>query len=219
LTGACAVPALTPVSISITGFTNTATVAAGFQSIVTTSAGDTGTATTPGVDFNDNTTAVTVVVPDSLTFVNGNTAITLLPVPGILGTSPPVPLTVSTNAKGGYSLSGCVTANFSNGAGSTIGEASNTAAAPLSPTATAFGAQAAKTSTNGTLQAPWLSANGLDYLGYAATCGAGLGQTIFSNPGPTSSDVITLTNSVGISATQANGTYTGSIAYQVSPSY
>jgi hypothetical protein len=228
LTSCASIPAATPVAISISGFTNTSSATGNFSSVASTFTGasvlnDTGTVTTP-VNFANNTTGVTVIVPDSLTFTNGNTAITLLPVPGVIATSTAVPLTVSTNARSGYTLSGCVTAAntiTSSPSLATIPQASNTAVAPLpvSGLTSAFGAQATITGSGATLQALWAATTTNNYLGYAATCGTTGGQKISSNAGPTTGDVLTLNNAVGISATQTAGTYTGTITYQVSPSY
>lgn len=227
LTGCTADLGGTPVSISINGFTNTTSTPGNFSSVVNTYTGslvlnDTGTAAP--VDFNSNTTGVTVIVPDSLTFTNGNTAITLLPVPGVIAGSSPVPLTVSTNARNGYTLSGCVTSANTitdSVSGDTIPQATNSAVAPL-PTdglSSAFGAQATISGTGATLQTDWAATTGSDYLGYAATCGTTGAQQISSNAGPTTGDVLTLHNAVGIKATQTAGTYTGKITYQVAPSY
>jgi hypothetical protein len=227
LTGCAADPGGTPVSISISGFNNTDSTPGNFSSVVNTYTGssalnDTGTAAP--VDFSSNTTGVTVIVPDSLTFTNGNTAITLLPVPGVIAGSSPVPLTVSTNARNGYTLSGCVTSGNTITdpvSGDTISQASNSAVAAL-PTdglSSAFGAQATISGTGAHLQTTWAGTTGSDYLGYADTCGIIGAQEISYNAGPTSGDVLTLNNAVGISATQTAGTYGGKITYQVAPSY
>ncbi len=220
LTSCASIPATTPVSISISGFTNTATKTAAFATAVSTSTGtvvDTGTAAT-GVDFNSNLTQVTVVVPQSLTFLNGNEAITLLPIPGAStpAKASPVALTVKTNAASGYTLSGCVLTPIG------IGSTANTIpqlAAVGALTGTAFGAQASVTGAGATLNGSWASANGASYLGYDPLCTGGARSVISQNTGPTNGDVLTLTNAATVSATQAAGTYTGVITYQVVPTF
>jgi hypothetical protein len=227
LTTCGSIAASTPVYVPISGFTNSTTTTGSFASVASTYTGssvlnDSGTAT--AVNFASNQTAVTVVVPNSLTFTNSATAVSLLAVPGTVATASPVVLGVSTNARNGYTLSGCVTSsNVLTGgtSGATIPSASNTAVAalPTSGTTSAFGAQAAITGTGATLQTLWAGTTGSNYLGYAATCGTTGGQKISSNTGPTSGDTLTLTNGVGVSATQTADTYSGKITYQVVPSY
>ena len=230
LTTCRSVAASTPVSIAISGFTNTSTATTAFMSTVTTVATaatvDTGTAS-GGVNFNANTTDVTVVVPESLSFTNANTAITLLPVPG--NSTPAtgaVKLTVATNAQGGYSLTSCVTTDITDGS-HTI--AQRISAGPLDGTATAFGAQASVVSNNGsgtdgtgtaTRQGAWATTSGSNYLGYAADCELlTTNAAVVTNTGTTNGDDLTLTNAVGVDAVQPNGEYTGTVTYRVTPSY
>lgn len=220
LSGCASIPASTPVSISVSGFTNTATKTVAFASAVATSTGtvvDAGTAVT-GVDFDSNLTQVTVVVPESLTFLNGNETITLLPIPGspTPATASPVTLTVKTNAASGYTLRGCVLSPIGIGAtANTIPQLST----PGALTGSAFGAQASVTGVGASLAGSWASANGASYLGYDSLCTGGTRSVISQNSGPTNGDVLTLTNAATISATQAAGTYTGVITYQVVPSF
>ena len=230
LTTCPSVAASTPVSIAISGFTNTNTATTAFMSTVTTLATaatvDTGTAS-DGVTFNANTTDVTVVVPESLSFTNANTVITLLPVPG--NSTPAtgaVKLTVATNAQNGYSLASCVTADITDG---------NNSIPQLDPTglldgeATAFGAQASVVSNNGsgtvgtgtaTRQGAWATTTGNNYLEYAADCELlTTNATVVTNTGTTNGDDLTLTNAVSADAVQPHGEYTGTITYQLTPSY
>ncbi len=226
LTTCGSIPAATPVYVPISGFTNSTTTTGSFASVASTYTGasvlnDSGTAA--AVNFASNQTQVTVVVPNSLTFTNSATAVSLLAVPGIVATASPVVLGVSTNARNGYTLSGCMTAaNVLTGTASaaTIPSASNAAVAalPTSGATSAFGAKATIAGT-GTLQATWAGTTGANYLGYAATCGTTGAQQISSNTGPTTGDSLTLTNGVGVSATQTADTYSGKITYQVVPSY
>jgi len=205
---------------------------------------DTGQAAT-GVTFQSNKTTVTVIVPDSLTFTNlGPAAITLLPVPGVpavASAATVVNLRVSTNAHTGYDLSGCLV-NPLKKTGTTatnkITSASNSAVAPL-PSASgtsAFAARVTKATTATTapgsagfsLNGTWASTatQTTTYLGYASSCATTHSATptatnkiISKDTGPTKGDQIALTNGVGISATQAAGTYSGTITYTVTPKY
>ena len=230
LTTCPSVAASTPVSIAISGFTNTNTATttafASTASTVVTTALDSGAAI-GGVNFNANTTTVNVVVPESLSFTNANTAITLLPVPG--NSTPAtgaVKLTVATNAQGGYSLTSCVTTDITDGS-HTI--AQRISAGPLDGTATAFGAQASVVSNNGsgtdgtgtaTRQGAWATTSGSNYLGYAADCELlTTNATVVTNTGTTNGDDLTLTNAVGVDAVQPNGEYTGTVTYRLTPSY
>ena len=216
------VAASTPVSVAISGFTNTSTATpTAFTSTVSTSTGDTGTS--GAVDFNANATGVTVVVPESLSFTNANAAITLLPVPGNSTPSKSAAtLTVATNAQNGYNLSSCVTTDIASGSNS-IPQLDPTGL--LDGEATAFGAQATvvppETGATATLQGDWVTyQTGTTYVGYAAECAtATTNATVVSNAGSTDGDVLTLTNAVSASAVQPNGVYTGTITYQVTPSY
>jgi len=228
----CTVTSGTPVSIAISGFTNPPAddAVAGFQTAVTVNS-DTGTAST-GIDFNSNETEVTVVVPESLTFANDTTAITLLPIPGSAtpAKASPVTLTVSTNATNGYSLTACVlaadTITQTSGGSETIPQLSTLGAL----SGTAFGAQVAVTAgANGTggastaekiaLQDDWADANGTDYLGYAALCDSGTNHTVATTGGTTDGDSIVFTNAATVSAIQSAGTYEGTISYQAVPSF
>lgn len=219
------IAASTPVEIAVSGFTNSTTATSAFKTAVSTSAPDTGTANA-GVDFNDNKTVVDVIVPESLTFTNQNPAITLLPVPGnATPATGAVKLTVATNAVNGYTLTSCVTSDIAAGS-NTIPQLTSVGA--LNGSTTAFGAQASFVPNNGTgtdgsgtasLNAPWSTA-GTDYVGYASDCAAATPNAkVISNTGTTNGDELTLTNGVSADAVQPNGTYTGTITYQVAPSY
>lgn len=227
MTGTCnAVAKTTPVQVAITKFKN-GTASTIFKSAVTVkSSTATPTATSPVVPFANNTTAVTVTVPDSLTFTNSNTSITLLPIPGgATATTTPVTLTVKTNAKTGYTLAGCVlSANAIKGVTTStiIGQlATVTAAATLPATATNFGAKATVTTTgSGTaaLGTTWSTDSG-KYLGYNSTCGTTGHSVIMKSTTPVNTNKLTLTNAVRAKALQPADVYTGTISYQVTPNY
>src|SRR5690606_5757147 len=103
----------------------------------------------------------------------------------------PVALTVKTNAASGYTLSGCVTvANAITSGSEVISQASSLGAL----TGTAFGAQASISGTGASLVGDWANTGGTDYLGYDALCTGGTDSVISQNTGPTSGDVLTLTN-------------------------
>jgi hypothetical protein len=214
---------------ALNGFTNTSTAGSSTSALsVNYSVGGPDTGTSNSVTFSSNTTGIKVVVPESLTFTNGGPAlVTLLPIPGVIANGDStVPLTVVTNAKNGYQLSGCVTSNsgsgLGDGSGNFIANASNTAVTTLPATASAFAAQAAIAgNVTAVLNGTWATATGSNYLGYNVACGTTLNQVISKNTKPTSSsgDVLTLTNSVMITGSQPAGTYTGTVDYQVTPSY
>jgi hypothetical protein len=228
----CTVPINTPVSIAVSGFTNGTQITAFPSAIATNSA--TGTSVDTGnaaaVTFGSNQTIATVIVPDTLTFTNSATAVTLLAVPQIVATTTPVNLGISTNAKSGYTLQACDTAGALTGptgpGPNTIPQSSNGAATalPTNGTSSAFGAYAVATHGTGgsgtfTLTTPWSGTTSSLFLGYNALCTAGAGSTVATETGPVSNDLLAITNGVGISNTQAAGTYTGTITYQVNPSY
>lgn len=231
LTGCPSVAASTPVSLAISGFTNTSaattTAFASTASTVATTALDSGTAT-GGVNFNANTTTVNVVVPESLSFTNANTAITLLPVPG--NSTPAksaVKLTVATNAQGGYSLASCMTTGITDGSHPILQLAPT---GSLNGMTTAFGAQASVVPNNGSgtvgtgttaLQGAWDTyQTGTTYVGYAPDCILSTTNAkVVTNDGTTNGDDLTLTNAVSADAVQPNGDYTGIITYQLTPSY
>ena len=218
LTGGASIAAGTSVEVAIAGFTN-GTATGSKLTTVTTSDGtntDSGTAST---NFANNTTSVTVIVPESLTFTNNKSSITLTPVPGTPAVEQtPATLTVSTNARSGYTLSACA-ASLSDGHSNTIPQQS-TVVAGL--TGSAFGATASVSGGSASLQSPWSSST---YIGYAATCsvtptgGGAPSSPLVAYAGPTSGDTITPTNAASISATQAAGTYTGTINYLLTPGY
>ena len=232
LSGGCPLPATTPVSVAISGFTNTATPTTAFTSDLKVLNGVTELASgTAGVNFASDTTAVTVVVPQSLTFTNDRTAIDLLPIPGAATpATAPVTLTVATNAVSGYELSGCVETDIIGPGSKTIAQAAKADATTLDTfdgSKTLFGAQAAvalvpTTGEVGTgtpsRSGKWASASGNDYVGYPASCGDSTAE-ISKNTGTTSGDKLTLTNAVSASAVLPAGKYLGTIKYQVTPHY
>jgi hypothetical protein len=219
LAGCAATAATSPVEVSISGFKNGTAATTGTSTITTyaaTVAKDTGRAS---YTFANNTTAVTVTVPDSLTFTNSATAVTLLPIPGgAQVTATALTLKVKTNAKTGYKLTGCVvgTNKIKNGTGNTIPQQA-TAVTTLATGVSAFGAKAAVSGTGGTLGATWSTTK---YLGYGTACAATTGHsTIMKSTGPVATNTLTLTNAARLAATQAAGTYSGTISYQLTPSY
>jgi hypothetical protein len=226
--GPCTINASTPVSLAVSTFTNGSQTTAYTSTVTTNSA--TGTAVDTGtasVTFGSNQTVATVIVPDTLTFTNSATTVTLLPVPRIVATTTPVNLGISTNAKSGFTLQACDTAGSLVGPGTnTIPQSSNgtATALPTSGTASAFGAFAVATHGSAgtgtfTLNTPWSTTTSSLFLGYNASCNAGSGSTVATESGPVTGDQLAITNGVAISDIQAAGTYTGTITYQVNPSY
>jgi len=222
LSGCSATPASTLVQISVSKLKNGTTVGA-ISSTITTYSGtptftkqDTGVAT--GASLANNTTAVTISVPDSLTFSNSNTSVTMLPIPGgATVTAPNVTLTVGTNAKGGYTLAACVlsTIKGTTNTTATIGQLASVSAT-LPATASNFGAKPAVTGTGATLSAGWTAGS---YLGYNSTCGTTTHSVIMKSTVPVATNKLTLTNGVRVKSLQPADKYTGTITYQVTPSY
>ena len=220
LVGCSATAATTLVQISVSKLKNGTAVGA-ISSTITTYSGstvkaDTGVAT--GATLANNTTAVTISVPDSLTFSNSNTSITMLPIPGgATVTAPNVTLTVGTNAKGGYTLAACVLTPIkgTTNTTATIGQLAS-ASATLPATASNFGAKPAVTGTGATLSAGWTAGS---YLGYNSTCGTTTHSVIMKSTVPVATNKLTLTNGVRVKSLQPADKYTGTITYQVTPSY
>lgn len=244
----CAPITNVPITITVAGLTNTATSSPSFETEVTTHSTvdpstvvDQSTINT-GTAFTQNSTQVTVVIPDSLTFSNATTNLAMMAVPGGDPVNAnPVNLTVKTNAAGGYTLNACVPedtkkkGDFSNGALTSMSDTSigipqlATTATTLDHTssASAFGAIASITqgkvkTGSASLGSNWSSTNAKHkkYVGYAASCASGTsGAEVAADTGITDGDDISLTNGVYASDTQAAGVYTGTIWYQVTPSY
>lgn len=210
---ACTLTADRPISITIGGVTNGAAVT-GFQSAISTGT-DSGDAT--AIKIAANTTEVTVLVPQSLTFTNDTTAVALVPIPGGAVTdAAPVTLTVATNASAGYTLRANLPAPLTSGS-DTIPSVSTTVPTDFSSD-TGFGATAELTVTgagDATLQNAW---NGTTYLGYetAATTAA---ADVVASTEPAELDEIVLTNGVRVPGIQPAGTYTGTVTYTVTPSW
>jgi hypothetical protein len=222
----CSVPANTGVSIPISGFENTPTPISNslWTSTVTTytlPSTQVDTGTTNDVNFPNNSTGVTVVVPQSLTFTNnGPLNIGLFPVPGFVATAPAVTVGVSTNNPNGYFLSGCVLAPITDQASlltpkPTIPQA-NPPSLPVAAGNTAFGAEATVAPSGGT-GAPTTGWSGSTYSGYSTTCTSSGHDVIMADAGAASGDIVTLTNAASVTAVQAAGTYTGTITYAVTP--
>lgn len=214
----------TPVYIQITGLTNTA-VAGSYTSTVTTdsSLGTLDTGTSQSVTFGLNNTAVTVAIPQSLTFTNSTPSFQFdmdPSLPALADASHTVTLTVTTNAGKGYTLS-VADAGLKATSGSTtytIPPASTGTGTGVSTfPSNAFGVSATLTSggVSGAALQGSLATSG-DYVGYTTT-----GQTFLSATGPTgnSGDSLALDNQVKISYSTPAGIYTDTITYTATPSY
>jgi len=200
----------TSVYLAANGITNTSATGAFSSQISTYISGptlnDQGTANS--ITFVNGTTAVTVAVPESMTFANNTTAFTMLPVPGGSAVTSAVQLSVQTNAASGYTLSASNTA-LTNGT-TTIAEMGTGGAASL--TIDQFAAQGAATG-GASMAAAYGSSH---YVGYGssstqiASDGSATGAT---------TDTVTLTNALQIDYAIADGSYSSTITYTVTPSY
>jgi hypothetical protein len=72
------------------------------------------------------------------------------------------------------------------------------------------------TGTGAVVGATW--AHGT-YLGYNSTCGSTGHSVIMKSTVPVSNNTLTLSNAVRVKTLQAADKYTGTITYQVTPSY
>jgi hypothetical protein len=219
MTTACTLSAAGSIYVQISGFTNTSTAIASFASAVATKNGgtavDAGTASS--VNFVSNTTPVTIIVPDSLTFTNSSSSITLFPIPGASPiTAPPYTLGITTNAHSGYILNGCSAGITGTTTSVLFPQAS--AGTALSGTVSGFGVQVAATGTGATVASPFAGLTGNFYQGFATTC-SGTNHQIASNAGATAGDSYTFTAGASASGTQPADVYTGTINYQVVPNY
>ncbi|HVX22596.1 MAG TPA: hypothetical protein VHB02_14710 [Acidimicrobiales bacterium] len=220
LTGCSSSGIGTTFSIPVSGIINGK--AGPFTSTITAKAGATTVGTkTVTKSLETNKTPVTVIVPDTLTFINGNpTGITLVPIPGNSQvTAAGVTLQVKTNAVTGYKLSACMTPahtlkSGSNGIPALVTPASSL---PVTTATSSFGAKAVVNTANGGAQgAYWTSAS--NYYGYPTSC-ANPGATMMSNTHTTATDSVVVTNAARAKPTQASGVYNGTITYQVTPHY
>jgi len=207
-----------PVSIQVTGITNGAAIASFQSTIGVNTSSDTGS-TSNSVSIAANTTTVTVIVPQSLTFSNSQTALELMAFAGGPAVdATPVQLGVSTNNAGGYQLQAALTSGALASGGNTIPSLDASTPVVLSAT-TGFGATATSAGGTGTgtlsLTAPWSSTSATDYLGYKGSLG--VPAQVASNTGTTDGDTITLTNGLRIAGSQPSGTYGGTITYAVVP--
>ncbi len=223
-TSSCVVPAGTSVAISIGGFKNPTVAEANFESSIGFGT-DTGSA--PAVPLGSDHTNIAVMVPESLTFTNSKDSLALLPIPGSSTptVAPAVSLGVSTNASGGYTLSGCTYNSVLKHGTDTIPTASTGAATALSGANPGLGASASTASAGLTLSAAnkWSATSSTLVVGYQAdatstSCSAP-NEVIASRTNPTNGDTITLTNQVLVPASQPSGLYTGTIYYNVTPNY
>jgi hypothetical protein len=222
LTTCPAIAVGTTISVQLTGFTNT-TTAGTSSSAVTTYITATHTSTDTGTSnsntFVSNSTAVNVIVPDSLSFTNNKPAsITLTPVPGTAGIEAnPGTLVVATNAHTGFTLAGC--SGSLSGPGTAIPTLSTSvpvvAATFLIQATSGWGAEATVSGGAASLSNAWSATS---YLGYGTNCSLAA-DNIISDTGPTAGDTLTVTNGAAVSPTQADGSYTGYINYLVTPGF
>lgn len=216
-----AIAAGTTIQLQLTGFTNPTTPSSS-TSVVTLyttashTAGDTGT--TNSITFSSNSTAINVIVPDSLTFTNNKpSSISLVPLPGAAGIETnPGTMVVATNAHNGYTLAGCSSSLTGPGTAIPLLSTSSPVAAAtfLTQATSGWGAEASVTGS-ATLQNSW-SATG--YLGYGTNCSLAA-DNIIKSTGPTAGDTLTVTNGAAISSLQDTGTYSGYVNYLVTPSF
>ena len=217
-----AITAGTTIQLQLTGFTNPTTSTAGTSAVTlfTTAGHTTGdTGTSNSVTFTSNSTAINVIVPDSLTFTNNKpSSISLVPLPGAAGIeSNPGTLVVATNAHNGYTLAGCSSSLAGPGTAVPLLSTSTpvVAATFLTQATSGWGAQASVTGGASSLQNAW-SATG--YLGYGINCSLAA-DNIIKDTGPTAGDTLTVTNGASVSSLQDTGTYTGFVNYLVTPSF
>ena len=191
------------------GITNP-TATGSFSSVITTQTSapatiDSGTASS--VTFANNQTAVTIVIPESMTFTNDTSAFTLIPVPSGSAATKAVTLTVQTNAKSGYSLTASNT-SLTNGT-QTLAEMTTSGAASL--VLDQFAAQG--TCTGCTIAAPYNSSN---YVGYGSSATAVASHGVATG---TTADTVVLTNAIQVDYGAGEGSFTSTITYVVTPSY
>lgn len=217
-----AIAAGTTIQLQLTGFTNptTSTANTSIVTLYTTAAhtaGDTGTSNS--VTFTSNSTAINVIVPDSLTFTNNKpSSISLVPLPGAAGIeSNPGTMVVATNAHSGYTLAGCSSTLSGPGTAIPLVSASTPVAAAtfLTQATSAWGAEASVTGGASSLQNAWTATG---YLGYGTNCSLAA-DNIIKDTGPTAGDTLTVTNGASVSSLQDTGTYTGFVNYLVTPSF
>jgi hypothetical protein len=216
LTGGATIAAGTNVSFVVTGFTNTATPGA-FTSTVTTlnaaTAIDTGTSNSNTVTTTG--TAVTIEVPESVT-VTVPPAFTIVPIVGSTTTAAAEALSIASNAGNGFSAFACVTTPFQTGTLVQLVQGSSTVVGPLINSFGAF----ATSSGSGTLQGLWTTASNLTHmLGYNSACTATNDGLVYKDTLTTNGDTVNFTNGANIAATTGSGIYTGTITYQVTPSF
>jgi hypothetical protein len=223
LTGSsCTVPAGQSIGITIGGLSNGASGAPGTSTVTVTYAdASTDTASATLVDTVSQSTAVSVLVPESLTLDTNTSAISLTAIPGVVGkASQDVALTVVTNASS-YALHACVSDTaqaLGDGHSHYIKSSNQTTATALGNSNDGLGANVA--SSGASLASPWTgtTATGSGVkLGYTADCtDAG---SIVATGAPTIGDTVTFTNYVYAKGTQAAGTYTGTISYSAVPTF
>jgi hypothetical protein len=215
-----AIAAGTTIQLQLTGFTNPTATGASTSAVTLYTtvghlAGDTGTSNS--VTFASNSTAINVLVPDSLTFTNNKpSSISLVPVPGAAGIEAnPGTLVVATNAHLGFTLAGCSSSLSGPGTAIPLLGSSVASATFLAQATSGWGAEASVSGGAATLQNGWLATS---YLGYGVNCSL-TAYNIIHDTGPTAGDTLTLTNGAAISALQDSGTYTGFVNYLVTPSF
>jgi hypothetical protein len=213
-----------PLYIEFTGLTNS-TTAGEISSTVTTQDATPvtiDTATSPIVTFGAASTAVTVEVPQSLTFENDTPSFELQLDPALaeLSTvSKDVVLEVRTNAGQGYTLT-AKNAGLKTGANAPVPAAYTIADASSTPTLTqadnTFGFTAALAVNSAGSSALDTLGVGNEFVGYSTTA-----ADLLTATGPTgnTADVLTITNQVKINFATPAGTYTDTITYVATPTY
>jgi hypothetical protein len=220
VTTAVSVSAGIPIFIAFGGLTNDST-AGGYTTAITTRTAapatiDTGTS--PAVTLGSTNTAVTVTIPQSLTFTIDTTAFELdmdPSLPALADQSASVGLTVQTNANSGYTLSVADAAtglqSSSTGNPALAKVSTGKASSVTWPGATKWGYTV--TGTGATVDAAF---SGSKYAGYTSA-----GEQIASRSGATggTADTIAIANRVAIDYAAATGVYTDTLIYTVTPNY
>jgi hypothetical protein len=224
LTDAKTVAAGVPLYIEFTGLTNSTTAGEISSTVTTQNAlpATIDTATSPTVTFGAASTAVTVEVPQSLTFENNTPSFELQldpALPALSTVSKNVVLKVRTNAGQGYKLTAKNTGlktgtNAPVATAYTIADASSTATTPQADNT--FGFTAALVVNSAGSSALKTLGVGSKFVGYSTTA-----ADLLTATGPTgnTADVLTITNQVKINFATPAGTYADTITYVATPTY
>jgi hypothetical protein len=220
VTSPVSVSAGIPIFIAFAALTNNSTAGSYTTTITTQTAvpATIDTGTSPAVTFAATNTAVTVTIPQSLTFTIDTTAFELdmdPSLPALADQSASVGLTVQTNANSGYTLSvaDAATGLQSSSTGNPVLAKVSTgkASSVTWPGATKWGYTV--TGTGATVDGAF---SGSKYAGYTSA-----GEQIASHAGGTggTADTITIANRVAIDYSAAAGVYTDTVTYTVTPNY